>query len=132
MRQDEYEPADLAQVGLTSLGLVHRRHVRRDSKLAHARIWWQSSVQQARHWFAVMLGGALMQISFKGKKVIVTGGSRGIGRSIAFAFAMDGADLAICARGIEGARSTETELRRHGGTVFGTACRRLWWMAVSH
>jgi 3-oxoacyl-[acyl-carrier protein] reductase len=30
-----------------------------------------------------------MQISFKGKKVIVAGGSRGIGRSIALAFAAE-------------------------------------------
>ena len=43
-----------------------------------------------------------MHISFKGKKVVVSGGSRGIGRSIALAFAAEGADVAICARGAEG------------------------------
>ena len=63
-----------------------------------------------------------MQISFKGKKVVVAGGSRGIGRSIALAFAADGADVAICARGAEGVKATETELRQHGGRGYGTAC----------
>jgi 3-oxoacyl-[acyl-carrier protein] reductase len=63
-----------------------------------------------------------MNISFEGRKVIVTGGSRGIGRSIALAFAQNGADLAICARGSDGLKSAEGELRRHGGTVFGMSC----------
>ena len=63
-----------------------------------------------------------INISFKGKKVIVTGGSRGIGRSMALAFAENGADLAICARGVDGVKSVEEELRRYGGTVFGMPC----------
>jgi 3-oxoacyl-[acyl-carrier protein] reductase len=63
-----------------------------------------------------------INISFKGKKVIVTGSSRGIGRSIALAFAENGADLAICARGGDGLKSVEGDLRRHGGTVFGMSC----------
>ena len=63
-----------------------------------------------------------MQISFKGKRVIVAGGSRGIGRSIALAFAADGADVAICARGAEGLKTAEAELKEHGGAVFGMAC----------
>jgi 3-oxoacyl-[acyl-carrier protein] reductase len=63
-----------------------------------------------------------MEISFKGKKVLVGGASRGIGRSIALAFAGAGADVAICARGPEGVRAVEAELRRHGTTIFGMAC----------
>jgi 3-oxoacyl-[acyl-carrier protein] reductase len=63
-----------------------------------------------------------MELSFKGKKVLVAGGSRGIGRSIALAFAANGADVAICARGEAGVRAAEAELKRHGTQVFGMAC----------
>ncbi|TCL73610.1 SDR family NAD(P)-dependent oxidoreductase [Rhizobium sp. BK251] len=63
-----------------------------------------------------------MQISFKGKKVAVAGGSRGIGRSIALAFAAQGADVAICARNAEGLAAAEAELQRHGGEVFTMPC----------
>jgi NAD(P)-dependent dehydrogenase (short-subunit alcohol dehydrogenase family) len=63
-----------------------------------------------------------MQISFKGRKVVVAGGSRGIGRSIALAFAAEGADVAICARSAQGLEAAEIELKRHGGTVFSMPC----------
>jgi len=63
-----------------------------------------------------------MEISFRGKKVLVGGGSRGIGRSIGLAFAGGGADVAICARGPEGLRAAETELRPHGTKMFSMAC----------
>jgi 3-oxoacyl-[acyl-carrier protein] reductase len=63
-----------------------------------------------------------MEMSFKGKKVLVGGGSRGIGRSIALAFARAGADVAVCARGAESLTAVEAELREHGTKVFGVAC----------
>ncbi|MDR6288816.1 3-oxoacyl-[acyl-carrier protein] reductase [Inquilinus ginsengisoli] len=63
-----------------------------------------------------------MQISFKGRRVVVAGGSRGIGRSIALAFAAEGADVAVCARGAPGLAAVEAELKRQGGAVFAMAC----------
>lgn len=62
-----------------------------------------------------------MELSFKGKKVVVGGGSRGIGRSIALAFAGSGADVATCARGPDGVKAAENELKQHGAKTFGMA-----------
>lgn len=42
-----------------------------------------------------------MDLGLAGKRVVVTGGSRGIGRAIASAFLDEGAHVAICARGAE-------------------------------
>ena len=63
-----------------------------------------------------------MHISFTRRRVLVAGGSRGIGRSIALGFAAAGADVAICARGLERRRQTEAEVRNLGGTVHASAC----------
>lgn len=63
-----------------------------------------------------------MHISFNRRKVLVSGASRGIGRSIALGFAAAGADVAICARGPERLRQTEAELRNLGGAVHACAC----------
>jgi len=40
-----------------------------------------------------------MDLGLKEKKAIVTGGSRGIGRTICELLAEEGCDLALCARG---------------------------------
>jgi NAD(P)-dependent dehydrogenase (short-subunit alcohol dehydrogenase family) len=48
-----------------------------------------------------------MHLGLKDKNVLITGSSRGIGRAIAIAFAHEGANVAICARGKE--RLTELE-----------------------
>jgi 3-oxoacyl-[acyl-carrier protein] reductase len=45
-----------------------------------------------------------------GRRVVVMGGSRGIGRSIALGFAAGGAAVAICARGPEALERTRGEL----------------------
>ena len=63
-----------------------------------------------------------MQIRFEGKRVLVAGGSRGIGRSIALAFAGCGASVAICARSEDALRATERELRATGVAVQASVC----------
>lgn len=63
-----------------------------------------------------------MHISFNRRRILVAGGSRGIGRSIALGFAAAGADVAICARGLERLRQTEAELRNLGATVHASTC----------
>ena len=39
-----------------------------------------------------------MDLKLKGKNVVITGGSKGIGREIALTFAEEGANVATCAR----------------------------------
>jgi 3-oxoacyl-[acyl-carrier protein] reductase len=58
-----------------------------------------------------------VDLGLSGKTAIVTGGSRGIGRAIAHAFADEGANVAICARGEEQLRQTADELRTKGVRV---------------
>ena len=42
-----------------------------------------------------------MELGLQGKVAIVTGGSKGIGRATALGLAQEGANVAICARGVE-------------------------------
>lgn len=60
-----------------------------------------------------------MDLGLQGKVVVVTGGSRGIGRAIALTCAAEGANVAICARGQEGVNAVLAELRSGGAQAFG-------------
>ena len=64
-----------------------------------------------------------MAVEMTGRKVVVCGGSRGIGRSIAQAFAHAGAHVSICARGAEGLTKEKAELEKIGrGMVHAATC----------
>ncbi len=63
-----------------------------------------------------------MAFDFTGKRVVVAGGSRGIGRAIALGFAAAGAHVSICARGAEALATTRDELARHGHPTHAAPC----------
>jgi 3-oxoacyl-[acyl-carrier protein] reductase len=63
-----------------------------------------------------------MKIDLSGKRAVVTGGSRGIGRAIALACAEAGAAVSICARGAEALDRVRGEIAAHGVTAHAEAC----------
>ena len=62
-----------------------------------------------------------------GKVALITGGSRGLGRAMAFAFAERGARLVIASRKLEQVEETAEALRATGAEVLGLACHVADW-----
>ena len=63
-----------------------------------------------------------MHMDLKGKRVVVAGGSRGIGRSIALGFAAAGAGVSICARGRAALDATAAEIAANGVKLHAAVC----------
>ena len=62
-----------------------------------------------------------MDLGLKGKRAVVTGGSKGIGRAIADGFAAEGANVSICARNAEEVAAAVAALKGKGVRAFGSA-----------
>jgi 3-oxoacyl-[acyl-carrier protein] reductase len=63
-----------------------------------------------------------MRIDFSGVRVVICGGSRGIGRSIALGFAEAGAAVSTCARGADSLATARADLEKFGGKVHTATC----------
>jgi NAD(P)-dependent dehydrogenase (short-subunit alcohol dehydrogenase family) len=62
------------------------------------------------------------RFSLAGKRALITGASRGIGRAIACAFATAGARVALASRRQEGVDAVARDIEAAGGTTLPIAC----------
>ena len=70
-------------------------------------------------------GGGRLMFDLTGKVALVTGGSRGLGRAIALAFARQGADLAVNYRGnADAAAEVVSEIRSMGRVAIPSRATR--------
>ena len=62
-----------------------------------------------------------MDLGLKGKKAIVTGGTRGIGRAIVERLAVEGCDVALCARNADEVAAAVEAVQKLGGHCVGNS-----------
>ncbi|MGA8371422.1 MAG: SDR family NAD(P)-dependent oxidoreductase, partial [Acidimicrobiales bacterium] len=61
-------------------------------------------------------------LSATGKVVVVTGGSKGLGRAMAFGFAEAGADVVVASRNLEQCEQVADEIRAKGVQALPVRC----------
>jgi NAD(P)-dependent dehydrogenase (short-subunit alcohol dehydrogenase family) len=74
----------------------------------------------------------LRLFDLSGRVAVITGGTRGIGRALAQAFAMCGAKVVVASRKADACRATEEELRADGAKAIGVATHMGDLHALSH
>lgn len=92
-----------------------------DSHNQNKALWWGLAGAGALL-AAQMLIHERRRIDFRGKTVVITGGSRGLGLVLARAFAKEGATLALCARDEAELQQAERDLRQYHDLVFTYVC----------
>src|SRR5689334_22251342 len=65
-----------------------------------------------------------------GKVAVVTGGSRGLGRSMALAFADHGADVVIASRKLDNCETVADEVRAKGRQALAVAYHAASWQGA--
>jgi NADP-dependent 3-hydroxy acid dehydrogenase YdfG len=62
------------------------------------------------------------RMDFRGKTVVITGGSRGLGLELGRLWSAEGARVAICSRTKDDVEAAVSELRQVTGEVHGETC----------
>ena len=69
-------------------------------------------------------------LDMTGKVVLITGGSRGLGRAMSLGFAEQGADVAVVSRKIESCEAVAKEIRAMGRRAFTYGCHVGHWAGL--
>jgi NAD(P)-dependent dehydrogenase (short-subunit alcohol dehydrogenase family)/uncharacterized membrane protein YagU involved in acid resistance len=104
---------------LPALGILKpatEHPVRRNLLMVLAHLVWGATLG------GLIRSGQTREYQFKDRTVVIMGGSRGLGLELARLWAMEGAQVAICARTKRDLQRAQKELHRHGNEILAVAC----------